>query len=301
MNAKTKKPFNLTFSILAAAWTLLLVPAAYGESPRAIIGEGNNRYYQKNYDQALEKYLSDALPDKDNPIILYNQANAHYQLGQYDQAAPLYEKAAGKTDDSSLAAEARFNLGNTFYQQAQQLAAEKPDAALDKLNQSLDCYRQAMPHLANPDDARQNIAVNRELAQKVIELLEQQPPQQQNQNQNQDQDEKPDQDRQEQNQQPSQQDQPQQQDQQNQQDASGQDRQNQQQNQESQQASGQDKQPPEDQEQQAAAPEANEKDQPLSEKDQKYNAASILNQELQRQQQEQRRVRINSSQVDKDW
>ena len=163
----------------------------HGLSAEAGIARASLLQMEEKYDDALAA-IEEA---QNNPDILLPGIAWHVKgtilrhKKAYDQAIECYQKALA-SPGYDTPGDAWFNMGNSLYEEAQQLGQSKPQEALEKLNQSLGAYREAMPHLANPEDAKQNIAVNRELAQQLIEMMKQQPPQDQKQDQNKDQNNK---------------------------------------------------------------------------------------------------------------
>jgi Ca-activated chloride channel family protein len=103
----------------------------------------------------------------------YNKGVAYYRKGDFDAAQKLFEQAA-RSDDSQVASKARFNLGNSHYSRALTLAASQPPSAIAALKSAVDSYRSSLRLDADNADARANI----EIAQKLIQQLEQQQQQQ---------------------------------------------------------------------------------------------------------------------------
>ncbi len=178
---------------------------------------------------AIDKYTAIIQPSDET---IYNLGIAHYRNGDIQQAAEQFRMVIGSQNDS-LAARARFNLGNAFYSQAltqlkppaadnaaptsaQATTATTPTASQDVesgvklLRSAITQYRSALRIDANDTDARANI----ELAQSLIDEIEQQQDQQQQDQQQQDQQQQ-DQQQQDQQQQDQQQQDQQQQDQEN--------------------------------------------------------------------------------------
>ena len=172
---------------------------------RHLVRKGNRQYERGNYDTSVDNY-SRAL--QENPECFeakFNTANVQFRKELIDKSEHTLRKLAQDSTRTDLErADVSYNLGNTLFVQ-------------QRLEEALDCYRNAMR--LNPDDkeAKFNYALTKEL------LKQQQNQQQQQQNQNQNQDQNQDQD----------QDQNQNQDQ-NQEDKQNQNQQNQEQNQQNQ-------------------------------------------------------------------
>lgn len=124
--------------------------------------QGMDAYGQGDYSQALKSFIDAQLLDPDRPEIDYDIGNAHYRLGEYDDAARSFE-AAARAQDETLRQKALYNLGNALFRTGDfKGAVERYQAAL-KLD----------PEDA---DARNNL----EAAQKKLAQQEQQPPPSQN-------------------------------------------------------------------------------------------------------------------------
>ncbi len=117
---------------------------------------------------------------------VYNQGVAQYREGQYAAARDLFTRSTAATD-RALEAKARFNLANCDYAEAVSLRQENPEEAIGKLETAISHYRGAIE--ANPQDA--DARANAELAQLLIDQIqqEQQQDEQQQDEQQQDQDE----------------------------------------------------------------------------------------------------------------
>jgi tetratricopeptide (TPR) repeat protein len=87
---------------------------------RRINGEGNRLYTEDEWAEALETYREAAALDPQNPVLHYNLGNALFRLNDLDQAETHYRVAAA-AEDGDLARQARFNLGNTAFRQAETL------------------------------------------------------------------------------------------------------------------------------------------------------------------------------------
>ena len=192
--------------VIAAVASMFSFDAYSQKMPeRHLVRKGNRQYERGNYDTSVDNY-SRAL--QENPECFeakFNTANVQFRKELIDKSEQTLRKLAQDSTRTDLErADVSYNLGNTLFVQ-------------QRLEEALDCYRNAMR--LNPDDkeAKFNYALTKEL------LKQQQNQQQQQQNQNQNQDQNQDQD----------QDQNQNQDQ-NQEDKQNQNQQNQEQNQQNQ-------------------------------------------------------------------
>ncbi|MDB4807224.1 hypothetical protein OAH22_00060 [bacterium] len=219
---------------------LLCTSTAFADTPPVkenLATAGDVALQSNDNNLAIEKYTAITQPGDET---IYNLGIAHYRNGDLQQAANQFRMVIGSQNDS-VAARSRFNLGNAFYSQAltklnppatdtaTPTAAQPPtvttpttlsasqdpsasqdaEAGMKLLRSAITQYRSALRIDSDDTDARANI----ELAQSLIDEIEQQDQQQQDQQQ-QDQQQQ-DQQQQDQQQQQQQQDQ-QQQDQQQQ-------------------------------------------------------------------------------------
>lgn len=238
----------------AIAMALLIAGASAAraeEKPSAakLIAEGNADYAQGKYVDALEDYRAadDASPGLAEAA--FNRGLSHYQLGEVEQAKENFNQAL-LSENKSLEAAARFNLGNCSYADAIGASEKDPKAAIESLKRAIGFYADALELAPERREARENMQLARQLIKQLEEQQKQQEQQQQQKNDQQNQDQK-DQQKQDQQQQKDQQKQDQQkqdqqQNQQGQQDDKNKD--DQQQQQKGQQ--GQDDQQKQDQQQQ---------------------------------------------------
>jgi Ca-activated chloride channel family protein len=108
----------------------------------------------------------------------YNSAIAHYRNGDLAAAEGLFRNAAASAN-SRLAADSRFNLGNSQYSQALEMAQADATAAIEKLKSAVASYRGSLRIDPENADARANI----ELAGQLIRQLQQRQDQEQKQQQ----------------------------------------------------------------------------------------------------------------------
>jgi len=158
-------------------------------SPTFAVGvnEANAKVNSGDFDGALARYAEVQQFAPESADLSYNMAVARYRKGEVAAAEPLFQAAAASENDS-LAAKARYNLGNCSYTSGLELAEKDRPAAIEKLESAIENYRSSLTVDPNNADARANI----ELAAQLIEKLrkeekQQQEQQQQNQQQNQDQ------------------------------------------------------------------------------------------------------------------
>jgi len=170
-------------AILAACLFSLSAHAALHAADLAQrVHQANEALAQGKIDEALAAYQQAAAVHPARPELAYNEAVAHYRKGEYDLARDLFTQAT-ETNNRPLEARARYNLADCDYAEAVKLANKDRPAAIQRLQQAISHYRGALQ--ANPDEseARANI----ELAQMLIQKLQQEENQQKQDQQKQDQ------------------------------------------------------------------------------------------------------------------
>lgn len=151
-------------------------------------------------DGAIKQYgeMRSAAPE--SAVLSYNMAVAQYRKGDVAAAAPLFESAATSENDT-LAANARYNLGNCNYAAGLKLAESDREAAIKELETAIDNYRSSLSVDTNNADARANIELAARLIDKLREEQQQQEQQQNEQQQQNQQDQQQSNDQQQDNQQ----------------------------------------------------------------------------------------------------
>jgi Ca-activated chloride channel family protein len=281
--------------ILKVLLVLTVMSNAYADQVGDSTLEGNKLYEQGNFNEAIDKY-DQALVQA--PQVLepkFNKANSYYRLDDLGNAIDLYKQVATESKDMKLVARAKYNLGNSYFQQGSKLKDSDLNKALDDLKTAIGSWRGVLDIEPENEKAAKNIEVARLTIKDIIDQLNKQkqdPNQPQNQNQQQDPN------------QPQQSNQQQSQQQQDQQQGQKQDSE-QKKDQEEQQKSGTDPNQPQDpneqekQQQQQQEKSDQEKQQQMAVPD--TTAQKILDRE-QRQRKERQIVQRGGWQkVDKDW
>ena len=182
--------------ILTAIASLVFSEAFCQKMPeRRLVRKGYKQYERGDFDTSLDNYARALQNDPNCFEAKFNTANGQFRKELIDKSEQTLRKLAQDSTRTDIErSEVAYNLGNTLFVQ-------------QRLEEALDCYRNAMR--LNPDDkeAKFNYALTKEL------LKQQQNQQQQQQNQDQNQDQNQNQDQQQQQQPQDQQDKEQNQDQ----------------------------------------------------------------------------------------
>jgi tetratricopeptide (TPR) repeat protein len=138
--------------------------------PRRLAAEGRSDYERGNHPAALQSFEQAATLRPTDAGARYNVADGLYKNGKFPEAATLY-RSLGEDPRSPLAAPARYNLGNTLFQQQDYKGA-------------VQAYRDALR--VAPDDA--DTLRNLETALRALKQQEEQQKKQQQDKSKQDQD-----------------------------------------------------------------------------------------------------------------
>ncbi|UCF14279.1 MAG: tetratricopeptide repeat protein [Phycisphaerales bacterium] len=257
---------------------LALAQTALGDSARVATTQGNKLYSQGNFNEAINKYDQALVESPEALRPKFNKANSYYRLDDLSQAMDLYREVAAESKDMGLVAKAKYNLGNSYFQQGIKQRDSDLRKAIDDLETAIGSWRGTLDIEPQNNKAAKNIEIARLT---IKDIMDQFKNQQQDPNQPQD---------------PNQSQQQQQQDQQ-------------------QQGSQQDPNQPQEQQDQGAKQDPNEpkdpnqaqQEQPQEDKEQQQQAApdttaqEILDREQRQRKNRQRSERTQWRKVDKDW
>ena len=253
---------------------ILLAANVSAESARSLVEKGNQLYADRQFDSAIEIYAQAAEDAPKSPVPEFNTANSLYRLESFNDAIDRYKQVAAGSSDKRIVADAKYNLGNSFFQKALKNQQTEPEKTLEDMKTSIGYFRDVL----DIDSANQNAAQNIEVAKAAYKQIEEQ--QQQQQDQQQENKDGDNQDEQEQ-------DEQQQQDSQDNQDKS-----------EQQQGEQQDQQQPQDQQQQDQQQPQEPKEQPMAPD---ATAQQILDKEKQQKKERQILQSLGFQKVEKDW
>ncbi len=252
-----------------------IAQAAPADSARVSTSQGNKLYKQGNFNEAINTYDQALLEAPQALEPKFNQANSYYRLDDLNKAMDLFRQVAAESKDMKVVAKAKYNLGNSYFQQSSKQKDSNLQKAIDDLKTAIGSWRSVLDIEPENKKAAKNIEVSRLL---IKDLLDQLNKQQQQQDPNQPQD-------------------PNQQQQNPQQDP------NQPQDQQQQQTAGQDPNQPQDpnqsQDQQQKQQQEDQKQQQQAAPD--TTAQEILDKEQRRRKERQILQRGPWQKVEKDW
>ena len=170
MNVKRGSRLAASLATLLAVFTASVTDVGAQDS-RRLVEEGNALYEEGKFAEAHERYLEALAASPSSSLINFNDGNALYSGSDYDRALEAY-RAAIMAGDGGVVAPAWYNVGNAFFRQ-------------QKLQESLDAYKEALRLDPSDLDAKHNL-------ERVLELMRENQEQQDQQGEDQGEDPPPD-------------------------------------------------------------------------------------------------------------
>jgi len=152
----------------------------FAQNAKKINRQGIKSYNNKRYSEAeinFQKAVNvDSLAFETN----FNLGDALYKEEQYDRAAEVFKALTDKTIEKQKLSKVYHNLGNSLLKQVEtSLTGQDVQGAIDKLNESIDAYKNSMRN--DPEDKETKF--NYLVAKNLLKQLQQQQQQQDQQNQ----------------------------------------------------------------------------------------------------------------------
>lgn len=145
----------------------------------ASLYQAYNDYTAGNYACAQQKLESLQVDDPDNPYLSYNAGLAYYKQGAYEDAITSFKRVIHDTTaNSSIKEQAQFNLGNSLYRQAVDLAkshSSSDDKETDKIDQALKVAQSSLEEfesLLTKNENHQAAQKNKVCAQELCKTIE---------------------------------------------------------------------------------------------------------------------------------
>ena len=181
-----RKKFNLS---LLLVWMLACSVGWSASSARIFVGEGNGLYAQGNFNEALNRY-DQALTENPQAVqAKFNKANCYLRLEDIDQAKNLYREVAVESRDMSLVEKAKYNLGNTLFQEGLKQQDSDLQKSIEGLKDAIVQWQATLELNESNSKAGKNIEVARLMIKDLMDQLknqQQHPNQPQDPNQSQD-------------------------------------------------------------------------------------------------------------------
>ena len=168
MNARKYK------TVLQIALVIALAQTASADSTREAISQGNKLYLQGNFNQAINHY-DQALVEAPQALEpKFNKANSYYRLDDLGKAMDLYRQVAAESKDMTLVAKAKYNLGNTFFQQGSKQKDSNLKKAIEDMETAIGSWRGVLDSEPENTKAAKNIEVARLTIKDLLDQLNKQ-------------------------------------------------------------------------------------------------------------------------------
>ena len=128
-----------------------LVVLACGRSEAVANNDGNEAFYNEDYEQAQQQYEVAQSESPEIPEPVYNSANVYYRNSDYQSASSNLQRALLEAD-AELAQSGLFNQGNTFFK-------------TEEMERAIEFYKEVLRRDPDDQDAKHNL----ELALKELE------------------------------------------------------------------------------------------------------------------------------------
>lgn len=168
MNAKKLK------TILLITLVVVLAQVAFADLVREATSEGNKLYEQGNFNEAINQY-DQALVEAPQALEpKFNKANSYYRLDDLNNAMNLYREVAAESKDMTLVARAKYNLGNTYFQQGSKQKDSNLQKAIEDMETAIGSWRSVLDIEPENTKAAKNIEVARLTIKDLIDQLNKQ-------------------------------------------------------------------------------------------------------------------------------
>ncbi len=171
--------------VLIVLLALAATQIACADSARDLLGQGNKLYASGQFGDAITQYDQALVENPQAAEPKFNKANSYYRLDDLANAIDLYKEAAAEAKDMKLVAKAKYNLGNTFFQQGMKQRDANLQKALEDLQTSIGYWRQTLDIDTENQNAARNIEVARLIIKDIIDQINKQKEEQDQQQQDQ--------------------------------------------------------------------------------------------------------------------
>ena len=157
LNLATRRLWNHRLLMLCLLTGLVAaVGLPFGGAAHRKTEEGNERYLEGDYEQALRAYTEAQVAEPSAPELYYDIGNVLYRQGDYEGAAEAYTQALLSAPET-LEPRVAFNLGNARFMQ-------------QEFGEALKAYRRSLEIDPVDADAKRNF----ELALRALQQQQQQ-------------------------------------------------------------------------------------------------------------------------------
>jgi len=147
---------------------------ARGESARELILLGNEAYKKDNFEEALTHYEEASVELPDSAQISFNRGTIYYKQEDYKEAIEHFKQASLRSKEPALASQAKFNLGNCAFRQAQRQRDSDLEKAIEYCRESISHYQEARDLNPSYQKAAENIEIVRLYVKVLLDAQKQQ-------------------------------------------------------------------------------------------------------------------------------
>ena len=167
-------PAVLATMAVLAVLAVLAAAAVVQASPRSLVADGNKLFASEQYVDALSRYEEAGVDLPESAVVAYNKGNVYFRQEEFEKAREAYQDAASRSDDLSLEARAKYNLGNTAYFQGMRQLDSDLQKCLGHLQEAVIFYQEGLELDPEDGEARYNIEVVRLTIKDVLDRIKQQ-------------------------------------------------------------------------------------------------------------------------------
>ncbi len=168
---------------------LLIGAAAFGQSGKKYVREGNKNFEEKEFEESEVAYRKAISKEPDLYDASFNLGDALYKQEKFDEAATEFDGLANQFESNKELAKTYHNLGNSLLKS-------------QKIEQSIAAYKSSLRYYPGDQETKYNLAYAKDLLKEQQQKKNQNKDQDQKQNKDQDKDkEKQEKDKEKQNQQ----------------------------------------------------------------------------------------------------
>jgi len=157
---------------------LFFARTVFAGSAELTTSQGNSLYQKGNFNEAINKYDQALLNAPEALEPKYNKANSYYRLDDLNAAIDLYKEVAAESKNMNLVAKAKYNLGNSYFQQGTKQRDSNLQKAIEDLETAIGSWRGVLDIEPEDQKAARNIEVARLTIKDLLDQLNKQKQQQ---------------------------------------------------------------------------------------------------------------------------
>jgi len=168
------KLFKLIIVLIVVIGALSTLDSAQAESKAQLVQKGNALFSSGKFDAAIRSYDEAGVVDPESPVIYFNKGTALYKKEDYGAAIDAFKQAAVKTNDISLEAKSKFNLGLCFFREGERQKDSDLKKTLESYESSVQSFQEALALDPKFTEAAENIEMVRLMMKSVLDEIKKQ-------------------------------------------------------------------------------------------------------------------------------